>query len=125
MAAGHPSTTHGLGSWYKFRGIFFLDACRGRFYGVFHQRAIDLQLQSVDDAARGLIGKPLSLSSSTPRRPASRGFALLCYVRAQPIFYVTDYMPLFSVGALFYEFHTRSSPNWAQQAFATRCRSRH
>jgi len=98
-----------LGSWYKFEA-YFPGMLVETFYGVFisGQSIYNCNLWTMRPE---LIGS-LYLFIINATAPA-RGLRVLCYV-ALALFYVTDYMPLFSVGALFYEFHPKLA-HWAQQ----------
>ncbi len=98
-----------LGNWYKFDASF-PSMLAESFYGVFvgGQSIYNCNLWTMRPE---LIGS-LYLFIINATAPA-RGLRVLCYV-ALALFYVTDYMPLFSVGALFYEFHPELA-RWAQQ----------
>jgi peptidoglycan/LPS O-acetylase OafA/YrhL len=89
-----------LGSWYKFDGSF-PGMLAETFYGVFisGQSIYNCNLWTMRPE---LIGS-LYLFVINATAP-SRGLRVVCYV-ALALFYIADYMPLFSVGALLYEFH--------------------
>jgi peptidoglycan/LPS O-acetylase OafA/YrhL len=98
-----------LGSWYKFDGSF-PGMLAETFYGVFvsGQSIYNCNLWTMRPE---LIGS-LYLFIINATAPA-RGLRVLCYV-ALALFYMTDYTPLFSIGALLYEFHPEID-RWAQR----------
>jgi peptidoglycan/LPS O-acetylase OafA/YrhL len=89
-----------LGSWYKFDGSF-PGMLAETFYGVFisGQSIYNCNLWTMRPE---LIGS-LYLFVINATAP-SRGLRVVCYV-ALALFHIADYMPLFPVGALLYEFH--------------------
>jgi peptidoglycan/LPS O-acetylase OafA/YrhL len=98
-----------LGSWYKFDGSF-LGMLEETFYGVFISgRSIyNCNLWTMRPELIGSLYLFL-INATAP----SRGLRVLCYA-AVALFYMADYMPLFPVGALLYEFQAELG-RWAQR----------
>jgi peptidoglycan/LPS O-acetylase OafA/YrhL len=98
-----------LGSWYKFDGSF-LGMLEETFYGVFisGQSVYNCNLWTMRPELIGSLYLFL-INATAP----SRGLRVLCYA-ALALFYMADYMPLFSVGAVLYEFHAELS-RWTQR----------
>lgn len=98
-----------LGSWYKFDGSF-PGMLAETFYGVFisGQSIYNCNLWTMRPELIGSLY--LFVINATA---SARGLRVLCYV-ALTLFYMADYMPLFPVGALLYEFHPELA-RWAQR----------
>jgi peptidoglycan/LPS O-acetylase OafA/YrhL len=98
-----------LGSWYKFDGSF-LGMLEETFYGVFisGQSIYNCNLWTMRPELIGSLYLFL-INATAP----SRGLRVLCY-SALALFHVADYMPLFPIGALLYEFHSELD-RWTQR----------
>jgi peptidoglycan/LPS O-acetylase OafA/YrhL len=98
-----------LGNWYKFDGSFF-GMLEETFYGVFisGQSIYNCNLWTMRPELIGSLYLFL-INATAP----SRGLRVLCYA-ALVLFHVADYMPLFPIGALLYEFHSELD-RWAQR----------